>query len=141
MNRPPQLIVGAKLPLRPMHVWALRVRLQIVCNGWKADWRLFRFPNAHELLNEDSASAVAKVLWRVPMKADAADQLDGERSPWWLGIAPASYLPGFSVQLLTGSCETLQRSSIIRGQDVSSRSSALFKPAVLEVAEPSAGQL
>ena len=29
MNRPPQLIVGAKLPLRPMHVWALRVRLQI----------------------------------------------------------------------------------------------------------------
>ena len=29
MNRPPQLIVGAKLPLRPMHVWAIRVRLQI----------------------------------------------------------------------------------------------------------------
>lgn len=25
----PQLIVGAKLPLRPMHVWAIRVRLQI----------------------------------------------------------------------------------------------------------------
>ena len=29
MNRPPQIIVGAKLPLRPMHVWAIRVRLQI----------------------------------------------------------------------------------------------------------------
>jgi len=29
MYRPPQLIVGAKLPLRPMHVWAIRVRLQI----------------------------------------------------------------------------------------------------------------
>lgn len=29
MNRPHQLIVGAKLPLRPMHVWAIRVRLQI----------------------------------------------------------------------------------------------------------------
>lgn len=29
MNRPPQAIVGAKLPLRPMHVWAIRVRLQI----------------------------------------------------------------------------------------------------------------
>lgn len=29
MNRPPQVIVGAKLPLRPMHVWAIRVRLQI----------------------------------------------------------------------------------------------------------------
>ena len=29
MNRPPQVIVGAKLPLRPMHVWTLRVRLQI----------------------------------------------------------------------------------------------------------------
>src|SRR6476469_2788847 len=29
MNRPPQLIVGAKLPLRPMHVWAIRVRLQM----------------------------------------------------------------------------------------------------------------
>ena len=29
MNRPPQLIVGAKLPLRPMHVWAIRVRLEI----------------------------------------------------------------------------------------------------------------
>ena len=28
MNRP-QMIVGAKLPLRPMHVWAIRVRLQI----------------------------------------------------------------------------------------------------------------
>ena len=25
----PQTIVGAKLPLRPMHVWAIRVRLQI----------------------------------------------------------------------------------------------------------------
>jgi integrase len=29
MNRPPQVIVGAKLPLRPMHVGAIRVRLQI----------------------------------------------------------------------------------------------------------------
>ena len=29
MIRPPQVIVGAKLPLRPMHVWAIRVRLQI----------------------------------------------------------------------------------------------------------------
>ena len=29
MNLPPQIIVGAKLPLRPMHVWAIRVRLQI----------------------------------------------------------------------------------------------------------------
>lgn len=29
MNRPPQVIVGAKLPLRPMQVWAIRVRLQI----------------------------------------------------------------------------------------------------------------
>jgi integrase len=32
MNLPtarPRLIVGAKLPLRPMHVWAIRVRLQI----------------------------------------------------------------------------------------------------------------
>ena len=28
MNRS-QVIVGAKLPLRPMHVWAIRVRLQI----------------------------------------------------------------------------------------------------------------
>ena len=25
----PRVIVGAKLPLRPMHVWAIRVRLQI----------------------------------------------------------------------------------------------------------------
>ena len=31
MNLPPQVIVGAKLPLRPMHVWAIRVRLQIEC--------------------------------------------------------------------------------------------------------------
>ena len=29
MIRSPQVIVGAKLPLRPMHVWAIRVRLQI----------------------------------------------------------------------------------------------------------------
>jgi integrase len=29
MNRPPQVIVGAKLPLRPMQVWTIRVRLQI----------------------------------------------------------------------------------------------------------------
>lgn len=29
MIQPPQVIVGAKLPLRPMHVWAIRVRLQI----------------------------------------------------------------------------------------------------------------
>jgi integrase len=29
MSQPPQVIVGAKLPLRPMHVWAIRVRLQI----------------------------------------------------------------------------------------------------------------
>ena len=29
MNRPRQGIVGPKLPLRPMHVWAIRVRLQI----------------------------------------------------------------------------------------------------------------
>lgn len=29
MIRPRQVIVGAKLPLRPMHVWAIRVRLQI----------------------------------------------------------------------------------------------------------------
>ena len=29
MNRIPQLILGAKLPLRPMHVWAIRVSLQI----------------------------------------------------------------------------------------------------------------
>ena len=29
MNQPPRLIVGAKLPLRPMHVWAIRVRLQM----------------------------------------------------------------------------------------------------------------
>jgi integrase len=29
MDRPTQLIRGAKLPLRPMHVWAIRVRLQI----------------------------------------------------------------------------------------------------------------
>lgn len=29
MNPQPQVIVGAKLPLRPMHVWAIRVRLQI----------------------------------------------------------------------------------------------------------------
>jgi len=29
MNLPSQVIVGAKLPLRPMHVWAIRVRLQI----------------------------------------------------------------------------------------------------------------
>lgn len=29
MNRQPQAIVGAELPLRPMHVWAIRVRLQI----------------------------------------------------------------------------------------------------------------
>lgn len=29
MNPQPQVIVGAKLPLRPMHVWSIRVRLQI----------------------------------------------------------------------------------------------------------------
>lgn len=29
MDRPPQMTMGAKLPLRPMHVWAIRVRLQI----------------------------------------------------------------------------------------------------------------
>lgn len=29
MNLQPQVIVGAKRPLRPMHVWAIRVRLQI----------------------------------------------------------------------------------------------------------------
>ena len=29
MIRPPQVIVGPKLPLRPMHVWAIRVRLRI----------------------------------------------------------------------------------------------------------------
>lgn len=29
MSQPPQVIVGAKLPLRPMHLWAIRVRLQI----------------------------------------------------------------------------------------------------------------
>ena len=29
MDRTPQVIRGAKLPLRPMHVWAIRVRLQI----------------------------------------------------------------------------------------------------------------
>ena len=29
MNRPPRVIVGAKLPLRPMRVWAIRMRLQI----------------------------------------------------------------------------------------------------------------
>lgn len=29
MNHSPHVIVGAKLPLRPMHVWAIRVRLQI----------------------------------------------------------------------------------------------------------------
>ena len=29
MIRPPQVIVGAKLPLRPMPVWAIRVRFQI----------------------------------------------------------------------------------------------------------------
>ena len=29
MIRPPQVIVGAKLPLSPMQVWAIRVRLQI----------------------------------------------------------------------------------------------------------------
>lgn len=29
MSQPPQVIVGPKLPLRPMHVWAIRVRLQI----------------------------------------------------------------------------------------------------------------
>jgi integrase len=29
MIQSPQVIVGAKLPLRPMHVWAIRVRLQI----------------------------------------------------------------------------------------------------------------
>ena len=39
MNRPPQVIVGAKLPLRPMHVWAIRVRLQI--DGRLRDLALF----------------------------------------------------------------------------------------------------
>ena len=39
MNRPPQVIVGAKLPLRPMHVWAIRVRLQI--EGRLRDLALF----------------------------------------------------------------------------------------------------
>ena len=39
MNRPPQLMVGAKLPLRPMHVWAIRVRLQI--DGRARDLALF----------------------------------------------------------------------------------------------------
>ena len=39
MNRPPQLIVVAKLPLRPMHVWAIRVRLQI--EGRVRDLALF----------------------------------------------------------------------------------------------------
>ena len=29
MDRRPQVIVGAKLPLRPMQVWSIRVRLQI----------------------------------------------------------------------------------------------------------------
>jgi len=29
MNLPPQVIVGAKRPLLPMHVWAIRVRFQI----------------------------------------------------------------------------------------------------------------
>src|SRR6476661_9169640 len=29
MDRPPQVIRGAKLPLRQMHGWAIRVRLQI----------------------------------------------------------------------------------------------------------------
>ena len=39
MIRPPQVIVGAKLPLRPMHVWAIRVRLQIA--GRVRDLALF----------------------------------------------------------------------------------------------------
>ena len=39
MNRPPPFIVGAKLPLRPMHVWAIRVRLQI--DGRVRDSALF----------------------------------------------------------------------------------------------------
>lgn len=29
MNRPAQVLLGAKLPLRPMHVWAIRLRLQM----------------------------------------------------------------------------------------------------------------
>ena len=39
MNLPPQVIVGSKLPLRPMHVWAIRVRLQI--EGRLRDLALF----------------------------------------------------------------------------------------------------
>ncbi|GAA3903613.1 site-specific integrase [Sphingomonas limnosediminicola] len=39
MNHPAQVIVGAKLPLRPMHVWAIRVRLQI--EGRLRDLALF----------------------------------------------------------------------------------------------------
>ena len=39
MTQPPQVIVGAKLPLRPMHVWAIRVRLQIA--GRVRDLALF----------------------------------------------------------------------------------------------------
>ena len=39
MTRPPQVIVGAKLPLRPMHVWAIRVRLQV--EGRVRDLALF----------------------------------------------------------------------------------------------------
>ena len=39
MNRPPQVIMGAKLPLRPMQVWSIRVRLQI--DGRLRDLALF----------------------------------------------------------------------------------------------------
>jgi len=33
MDRPPQVIMGAKIPLRPMHVWAIRVRFRL-----SAEW-------------------------------------------------------------------------------------------------------
>ena len=46
----------------------------------------------------------------------------------------------FGIELFTRSSDTLERCSAIGRQDVASRSSAAFEPAVFEVGEPCAGK-
>ena len=77
MNRPPQVIVGAKLPLRPMHVWAIRVRLQIECR--LRDLALFDIAIDSKLRGCDVVSLRLYVA-RVRFEDDSLWQDNGSRS-------------------------------------------------------------
>lgn len=92
--------------------------------------------NADELFDQNRAGAIAKVSLRSLLGTYAAIEPDTKFTPHRLSLFPVGYSPSLGIELLAASPETVDRSSILNGNEPAIFGAAAIESTILEVPKP-----